>query len=104
MDRIQLAEKPYLRKDIPDVRPGDTVEVDLKVKEGDKERIQTFAGTDRQCRGRLLDVLRDADGPVHRSALETAWDLAGQRGRALDGLLADGLVVAAGPTRYALPD
>jgi large subunit ribosomal protein L19 len=50
-DRIQLAEKPYLRKDIPDVRPGDTVEVDLKVKEGDKERIQTFAGTVLAVRG-----------------------------------------------------
>jgi large subunit ribosomal protein L19 len=51
MDRIQLAEKPYLRKDIPDVRPGDNVEVDLKVKEGDKERIQTFAGTVLAVRG-----------------------------------------------------
>ena len=71
---------------------------------GPARRVQTFAGTDRQCRGRLLDVLRAADGPVHRSALETAWDLAEQRERALDGLLADGLVVAAGPTRYALPD
>ncbi len=49
--RIQLAEKPFLRKDIPDLRPGDNVEVDLKVKEGDKERIQTFAGTVIAVRG-----------------------------------------------------
>jgi large subunit ribosomal protein L19 len=50
-DRIQLAEKPYLRRDIPDLRPGDTVEVDLKVKEGDKERVQTFTGTVIAVRG-----------------------------------------------------
>ena len=33
------------RKDIPDVKPGDTVRVQVKIKEGDKERIQAFEGT-----------------------------------------------------------
>ena len=51
MSRISQAEKPYLRKDLPDVQVGDTVEVDLKVKEGDKERIQTFTGTVIGIRG-----------------------------------------------------
>jgi large subunit ribosomal protein L19 len=51
MSRILQAEKPYLRSDLPDLKVGDSVEVDLKVKEGDKERIQTFAGTVIGVRG-----------------------------------------------------
>ena len=64
---------------------------------------QTWAGTDRQCRGRLLAVLRDSDGPVHRSALEAVWDKPEQRERSLAGLLADGLATQVGPDTYALP-
>src|SRR5215471_12572506 len=33
------------RKDIPDVKPGDTVRVQVRIKEGDKERTQAFEGT-----------------------------------------------------------
>ncbi len=33
------------RKDIPQVSPGDTVRVQVKIKEGDKERVQAFEGT-----------------------------------------------------------
>ena len=33
------------RKDIPQVNPGDTVRVHVKIKEGDKERLQAFEGT-----------------------------------------------------------
>lgn len=36
--------KPFLKKDLPDVKPGDTVCVYQKIKEGEKERIQTFEG------------------------------------------------------------
>ncbi len=36
--------------------------------DGPARRGQAYDGTDRQCRGRLLGVLRDSDGPVHRSA------------------------------------
>ena len=53
--------------------------------------MQTFAGTDRQVRGRLLDVLRGAAGPVPAAALDAAWSDAGQRDRCLDSLLVDGL-------------
>ncbi len=70
---------------------------------GPARRVQTYAGTDRQCRGRLLDVLRDDLGPVHRSRLEAAWAEPVQRERCLQGLLADGLVVALGGSAYALP-
>jgi large subunit ribosomal protein L19 len=37
-------EKPFLRKDLPDFSPGDSVRVHVKVREGEKERIQIFAG------------------------------------------------------------
>jgi A/G-specific adenine glycosylase len=66
-------------------------------------RIQRYAGTDRQVRGRLLDVLRDNDFPVSRAELDVAWlsDTA-QRDRALDSLLVDGLVEQTADGRFAL--
>jgi len=39
----KVAEK-LQRKDIPQVSPGDTVRVQVKIKEGDKERVQAFEG------------------------------------------------------------
>jgi large subunit ribosomal protein L19 len=39
------------RKDIPNVNPGDTVRVQVKIKEGDKERVQAFEGTVISKRG-----------------------------------------------------
>jgi A/G-specific adenine glycosylase len=70
--------------------------------DGPVRRAQTYAGTDRQVRGRLLDVLRTSDGPVPAAALAGVWDDEEQRARALDGLLADGLLEVVGD-RYALP-
>ncbi len=59
---------------------------------GPPRRGQAYAGTDRQVRGRLLDVLRASDAPVTKAALDAAWDDADQRERCLASLLADGLV------------
>jgi A/G-specific adenine glycosylase len=66
-------------------------------------RAQRYAGTDRQVRGRLLDVLRGNDSPVTRAELDVAWltDTA-QRDRALDSLLVDGLVEQTADGRFAL--
>ncbi len=36
--------KNHLRTDIPSFRPGDTIKVHVKIKEGEKERIQIFEG------------------------------------------------------------
>jgi A/G-specific adenine glycosylase len=66
-------------------------------------RVQRYEGTDRQCRGRLLAVLREADGPVPAARLDTAWPDAVQRARALDGLVADGLAEPLPGNAYALP-
>jgi A/G-specific adenine glycosylase len=66
-------------------------------------RVQRYAGTDRQVRGRLMDVLRGNNSPVSRAQLDVAWltDTA-QRDRALDSLLVDGLVEQTADGRFAL--
>lgn len=66
-------------------------------------RAQTYAGTDRQVRGRLLAVLRDSSAPVPADLLAQVWGEPVQRARALDGLVADGLVDPLPDGRYALP-
>jgi len=68
-----------------------------------KKRTQRYEGTDRQVRGRLLAVLRDASGAVPKSALDAVWRLDEQRERALAGLVDDGLVHKLSDTEYALP-
>ncbi|MEH6382294.1 MAG: A/G-specific adenine glycosylase, partial [Dietzia cercidiphylli] len=70
--------------------------------DGPRRRTQTFAGTDRQVRGLLLDVLRDGDGTADRDRLDAVWPDPVQRGRALDSLVADGLMVRTGDV-YSLP-
>jgi A/G-specific adenine glycosylase len=62
-----------------------------------------YEGTDRQCRGRLLAILRSADGPVAAAALDAAWHDSGQRARALAALVTDGLVTSRADGSFALP-
>jgi len=42
--KIETFTKAQLKKDLPDIRPGDTVQVHQKIKEKNKERIQIFEG------------------------------------------------------------
>jgi large subunit ribosomal protein L19 len=44
MQKTDIVESEYLRDDIPDFRPGDTVKVHVRVVEGNRERIQVFQG------------------------------------------------------------
>ncbi len=44
MDVLHEIEKGQLRDDIPDIAPGDTVRVMVRVVEGEKERLQPFEG------------------------------------------------------------
>ena len=70
---------------------------------GTPRRTQRYAGTDRQVRGRLLDVLRGNTFPVSRAELDLAWTTdSAQRDRALDSLLVDGLVEQTADGRFAL--
>lgn len=71
--------------------------------DGPPRRGQAWVGTDRQVRGRLMAVLREADGPVSRASLEAAWDDPAQRDRCLDSLVFDGLVEPLSDELFALP-
>ena len=76
MDPIQELEREQLRTDIPDIAPGDTVRVSVKVVEGSRERVQVFEGTVIRLRGgglnRTMTVRRISSGvgvertfPIH---------------------------------------
>src|SRR3954465_13196515 len=52
---IQLVEKEHLKKDMPQFQVGDTVDVHTRIVEGDKERIQVFAGTVIMKKGRGIN-------------------------------------------------
>jgi A/G-specific adenine glycosylase len=71
--------------------------------DGPARKVQTYAGTDRQCRGRLLALLRESNGAVHRSRLDAVWAPADQRERCLASLIEDGLVIRTSAHSYALP-
>ncbi|ETD31045.1 A/G-specific adenine glycosylase [Williamsia sp. D3] len=71
--------------------------------DGPARKVQKFAGTDRQVRGLLLDVLRGSDIPVERARLDLVWTTdTAQRDRALDSLLVDGLAEITDDGRFAL--
>ena len=44
MDRLAKIAREGMREDLPDFRPGDTVKVMVRVREGEKERLQAFEG------------------------------------------------------------
>jgi large subunit ribosomal protein L19 len=79
---VRIVEKDYMKKEIPEIRPGDTVKLHLKVKEGGRERTQVFQGIVISLRGsgisRTITVRRIASGgigverivPLHSPALE----------------------------------
>ena len=72
--------------------------------DGPPRRVQKFAGTDRQARGRLLDVVRASSVPVAPTELEGAWGDAVQRSRCLHSLLTDGLVEQTPGGLFTLPE
>jgi large subunit ribosomal protein L19 len=45
MNALEKVEQSQMKKEVPAFRSGDTVRVHVKIKEGDKERIQVFEGT-----------------------------------------------------------
>lgn len=71
--------------------------------DGPRAPTQRFTGTDRQVRGLLLDVLRGSPLPVAPPLLDVVWADPVQRARALDALVADGLVERLPDGRFALP-
>jgi A/G-specific adenine glycosylase len=71
--------------------------------DGPPRRGQAWAGTDRQCRGRIMALARGTEGAVPRRRVDEAWPDAAQRERCLESLLADGLLEPSGDAAYALP-
>ncbi len=53
MERVDQLAREQMRGDLPAFRPGDTVEVHVRIVEGDKERIQVFKGVVIRKRGAL---------------------------------------------------
>ena len=51
---LRKVQESQLRKDLPVFRPGDTIRVNVRLKEGDKERIQPFEGVVMSRRGEML--------------------------------------------------
>jgi A/G-specific adenine glycosylase len=70
---------------------------------GPARRVQRYEGTDRQARGALLAVLRGSRRPIPAARLDEAWPDPVQRARALDSLVADGLVDKLPGGRFRLP-
>ncbi|WP_407341250.1 A/G-specific adenine glycosylase [Pengzhenrongella phosphoraccumulans] len=72
-----------------------------------RRRTQAWAGTDRQARGRMMALLREALEPVPRAAIDGLWPDRDQLDRCLDSLVADGLAqeltTETAPPRYRLP-
>lgn len=81
MNLIEKVEAPYLKKDLPTFRVGDTLKVYFRVKEGEKTRTQLFEGTCTRKRGRGLGttctIVKEAYGdkvekifPLHSPSVE----------------------------------
>ena len=67
MKSTDLVDNQYLRTDMPQFGPGDEVKVHVKVKEGDKERIQIFQGVVISRRGggsRQMFTVRKVSGGI----------------------------------------
>src|SRR5687768_10978909 len=82
MDIIQEATRSQIREDLPDFGPGDTLRVNVRVREGDKERLQAFEGVCIARKGggvsETFTVRKVSSGigverifPVHSPSLES---------------------------------
>lgn len=72
--------------------------------QGQVRRGQPWLGTNRQCRGSILAVMRAASGPVNSGEVDAAWTTDdAQRDRCLDSLITDGLVEPLSHNRFRLP-
>jgi large subunit ribosomal protein L19 len=108
MDLVSRIEKAYLKSTTPNFRVGDTVEVKVKILEGDKERLQSFVGTVIRRKGRGIrenftvrrivegegvervfplhspkigDIVVQRKGKVRRARLYYLRDLTGKKGK-----------------------
>lgn len=50
-DLVKEVEKRYMKAELPEVNPGDTVKVKIKIQEGNKERLQAYEGVVLKVQG-----------------------------------------------------
>ncbi len=72
---LELVEQNYLKKDIPQFTVGDTVDVHTRIIEGEKERIQIFAGTVIMKKGRGINETFTVRRIVNNEGVERIWPL-----------------------------
>jgi large subunit ribosomal protein L19 len=72
---LQNIEQPYLKKDIPQFRVGDTVDVHTRIVEGDKERIQIFSGTVIMKKGSSINETFTVRRIVNNEGVERGFPL-----------------------------
>jgi large subunit ribosomal protein L19 len=72
---IEAVEQPHLKKDIPQFRVGDTVDVATRIVEGDKERIQVFSGTVIMRKGRGINETFTVRRIVNNEGVERIFPL-----------------------------
>ena len=70
---IQAVEADQMKKDLPAFNPGDTVEVKVKVKEGDRERLQAFEGVVVAKRNRGLNSAFTVRKVAHGEGIERTF-------------------------------
>lgn len=82
MSAVEKFLKAQVKKEIPEIKPGNTVRVHQKIKEGEKERIQVFEGLVLACKhgrglGSTITVRKVASGvgverifPIHSPAID----------------------------------
>ena len=75
MNKIELLEREQMRMDLPSFIPGDTVKVHVKIKEGEKERIQVFAGTVIMRKGRGINSTFTVRRIVNNEGVERVFPL-----------------------------
>ncbi len=72
---IEHVEKQYLKQDVPAFDVGDTVDVHTRIVEGDKERIQIFAGTVIMKKGRGINETFTVRRIVNNEGVERIFPL-----------------------------
>jgi large subunit ribosomal protein L19 len=70
---IQAVEADQMKKDLPPFNPGDTVEVKVKVKEGERERLQAFEGVVVAKRNRGLNSAFTVRKVAHGEGIERTF-------------------------------
>lgn len=75
MKAVEMFKRAQLRTDLPEFRPGDTIRVNVRVREKDKERIQAFQGEVIAIGGRGISRTFTVRKISHRVGVERVFPL-----------------------------